>query len=98
MYKSISLSELEKLLNESDIHLVDVREADEYEAGHIPGASHLPLSGFPENIDALSKDKKHYLICASGGRSGMAADYLSQEDYDVVNVEGGMMKWQGAVE
>src|SRR5699024_899448 len=98
MYKSIDSSDFKKILNEKQIHVVDVREQDEYDAGHIPGASHLPLSGFPENVKELSKDKKHYLICASGGRSSMACNQLDAAGFDGVNVEGGMMQWRGDIE
>lgn len=98
MYKSIDSSNLEKILKEKQVHVVDVREQDEYDAGHIPGVSHLPLSGFPENVNQLSKDQKHYLICASGGRSSMACDQLDAAGFDVVNVDGGMMQWRGDIE
>jgi rhodanese-related sulfurtransferase len=98
MYKTIHSSDLEKLIQNKDVHVVDVREQDEYDMGHIPGVSHLPLSGFPENIHELDKDKKHYLVCASGGRSGMASDYLDEAGFDVVNVDGGMNQWRGEIE
>lgn len=98
MYKTIHTSDLEKIISEKNVHIVDVREQDEYDAGHIPGVSHLPLSDFPNNLHGLDKEKEHYLICASGGRSSMASDYLSEAGFHVVNVDGGMMQWQGEIE
>src|SRR5699024_5636722 len=98
MYKSIDSSQLEKIVKEKQVHVVDVREQDEYDAGRIPGVSHLPLSGFSENVNQLSKDKKHYLIYASGGRSSMACDQLDAAGFDVVNVDDGMMQWRGDIE
>lgn len=98
MYQAINTTELEKLMKEENIHVIDVREQDEYEAGHIPGVTHLPLSGFPDNIPELENNQKHYLICASGGRSGMAAEHLSKRGYEAVNVEGGMGTWEGNIE
>lgn len=98
MYKTIHSSDLEKLIKDENVHVVDVREQDEFDMGHIPGASHLPLSGISEHINELDKDKQHYLVCASGGRSRMASDYLHEAGFDVVNVDGGMAQWRGDIE
>lgn len=88
--ESISTSDLEKM---SDVQIIDVREKDEYAMGHIPGAKNLPLS----KIHTAKVKGKAYLICQSGMRSKQAASYLRKQGCDVVNVNGGMMKWMGKV-
>lgn len=98
MYKNVTSQELEQLIKNENITVVDVREQDEYQSGHIPGVKNAPLSDFPENIHLIDKSKKNYIVCAAGGRSSMACDFLSAQGYDVVNVDGGMTTWKGAIE
>ncbi|WP_114165259.1 rhodanese-like domain-containing protein [Exiguobacterium sp. TNDT2] len=97
--QSIHATELrEKLENGESLHIIDVREQDEYDAGHIPHVPLYPLSEFPGVTDKLAKDNVYYIICRSGGRSQTAGDYLESEGYKVVNVEGGMLAWDGDIE
>lgn len=74
--------------------LVDVREIDEYEAGRIPGAINLPLSQFQMRTGEIDSEKTVILVCASGGRSGLAAEYLATIGYDdLYNLVDGTMGW-----
>jgi rhodanese-related sulfurtransferase len=75
--------------------LFDVRNPDEYAAGHVPGAVLVPLPQLAERMDTFEAHKGEtiYLICQSGGRSGRAAQYLSSQGYDVVNILGGTGGW-----
>jgi rhodanese-related sulfurtransferase len=78
-----------------DAVLVDVREPHEWEAGHAPGAIHIPLGELPSRIGELPEtDDAVAIVCRSGGRSARAVQWLAQQGYDVVNVEGGMLEWQ----
>ncbi|MVA76926.1 rhodanese-like domain-containing protein [Auraticoccus sp. F435] len=77
-----------------DAHLVDVREADEWAAGHAERAQHLPLTELTARLDELPADDEVYLICRSGGRSARAAAWLNQNGFSAVNVAGGMGEWQ----
>lgn len=80
-----------------DAVLVDVREPHEWEAGHAPGAIHIPLGELPSRIGELPEtDDAVAIVCRSGGRSARAVQWLAQQGYDVVNVEGGMLEWQRA--
>ncbi|MDO5740458.1 MAG: rhodanese-like domain-containing protein [Ornithinimicrobium sp.] len=80
-----------------DALIVDVREPDEWAAGHAPGALHLPLGDIPSRLDELPEtDRSLAIICRSGGRSGRAVQWLVQQGFDVVNVEGGMRAWRDA--
>lgn len=72
--------------------LVDVREVDEYEGGHIPGALNIPLSGLLERMDEVQNNA--VLICASGNRSSQAAHYLaSHGKQGLMNLTGGTFGW-----
>ena len=78
--------------------LIDVRGADEYAAGHVPGAMLLPLNTLTARVDEIPADGDVYLICRSGGRSAQAADYLERQcgRVNLINVEGGTMAWAAA--
>lgn len=74
--------------------LLDVREPDEWAAGHAPGAELVPLQQVPSaNLDTRTPI---LTICRSGARSAQAAAFLSARGHDVANVEGGMNAWSSA--
>lgn len=77
--------------------LLDVREDDEWQAGHAEGALHIPMSEFVarygELTEAAPQDGRINVICRSGGRSAQVAMYLGQQGLDAVNVAGGMEVW-----
>lgn len=76
--------------------LLDVREPDEWAAGHAPGAVHIPLGELPARVgelNALPDDKPLYVVCRSGGRSARATAWLNASGWDAVNVAGGMISW-----
>lgn len=74
--------------------LLDVREGDEWQLGHAPGAVHIPLSDVPARYGELDPDADLYVICRQGGRSLEAVKYLVNMGYEAVNVVGGMVAWQ----
>jgi rhodanese-related sulfurtransferase len=76
--------------------LVDVREQDEWDAGHAPAAHLVPMSTISDHLDELPKDEQFLVICHSGGRSRRVTDMLLAAGFDAVNVEGGMMAWRDA--
>ncbi|WP_169795249.1 rhodanese-like domain-containing protein [Streptomyces chattanoogensis] len=82
----------------SEDFLLDVREDDEWEAGHAQGALHIPMSEFVARYGELSEAApeggKVYVLCRVGGRSAQVAQYLVQQGIDAVNVEGGMQAWE----
>ncbi|MGO1173638.1 MAG: rhodanese-like domain-containing protein [Actinomycetaceae bacterium] len=75
--------------------VLDVREDDEWEAGHAPGAVHIPLGELADRADELG-DEDILVVCRTGGRSGRAAQWLNQAGYDAWNVDGGMLGWARA--
>lgn len=80
----------------ADAVLVDVREHDEWDAGHIGGAVHLPLSEVPQRLGDLPEAETLYVVCRSGNRSGRAAAWLNAQGIEAVNVAGGMLAWAAA--
>ena len=77
------------------IVLLDVREDDEWQAGHAPGAVHVPLGQVPSRLAELPEGELH-VVCRSGGRSQQAAAWLSRNGVDAANVAGGMQAWAAA--
>lgn len=73
--------------------LLDVRELDEWIAGHAPGAIHIPLMELPGRLDLLPTDRRIVCICRSGGRSSRATEFLDSHGFDAVNMVGGMKAW-----
>jgi rhodanese-related sulfurtransferase len=76
-----------------DAALLDVREIDEWDAGHAPGARHLPMSELTARVAELPDDDPLYVVCRSGGRSARVVAYLAGQGYPAVNVDGGMQSW-----
>jgi rhodanese-related sulfurtransferase len=73
--------------------LLDVREDDEWEAGHGALATHISLGDVPDHVDDLPRDRVIVCICRSGARSGRASKFLLEQGFEAVNMEGGMMAW-----
>lgn len=77
--------------------VLDVRQADEYAAGHVPGARHLMAGDLPDRLAELPRDRAIATICASGYRASVAASLLRQAGFHhVAWVEGGLPTWQAA--
>jgi rhodanese-related sulfurtransferase len=89
----IPVNELTTLVENGSL-VVDVREPDEYESGHIPGAILVPLSTVLSNTSEFESDETVYVVCRSGGRSMQACEMLHEVGVlNVVNVAGGTMGW-----
>lgn len=76
--------------------LLDVRNADEWEAGHAPGALWIPLDELERARTEVPINRPVQCICRSGGRSVKAAEALISWGFDAVNVVGGMQAWEAA--
>ena len=66
--------------------------------GMIPGAIHMPLGSVPERTDELDSSKSYIVVCKGGVRSANACEYLKEKGFDVTNLEGGMMAYDGELE
>ena len=90
--KSISVQQLSARV---ETPLIDVREVDEFAAGHVPGAVNIPMSVIGGRLEELP-DGAFDVICAVGGRSGRVVEALEARGYDVTNVDGGTNEWIAA--
>lgn len=78
--------------------LIDVREPNEFEAGHILGARNIPMSQLRMRMQELRPDKPVYLYCQSGSRSARAAQFLYRKGYkDLTQLKGGFKGWSGKI-
>jgi rhodanese-related sulfurtransferase len=80
----------------ADLHLLDVREDDEWTAGHIDGAQHIPLRELSARLAELPKEKTVVAVCRSGVRSEAAVRGLRRLGYQAENLEGGVNAWDRA--
>ena len=76
--------------------ILDVRQPDEFRAGHITGAKLIPLNELHRRMGELPKGREIVCVCASGSRSASAAKTLLKEGYTVFDMQGGMLAWRRA--
>ena len=80
----------------ADAYLLDVREPEEWTAGHAPDAVHLPLGELPARLDDVPADREVVVVCRSGARSAQATVFLNRAGRRAVNLDGGMQAWAAA--
>jgi rhodanese-related sulfurtransferase len=81
----------------ADAVLLDVREDDEWTAGHAPGALHVPMMSVPARTDEIPTDRDVVVICRVGQRSAQVVAYLRQRGWErIANLDGGMADWEAA--
>jgi rhodanese-related sulfurtransferase len=94
---AVSAQELnEKLKSENSPLVIDVREPEEYQDGHILRAKLIPLGELQQRLGQLPKDQEIVCVCASGSRSSSATRALINAGYLAINMNGGMYGWQRA--
>ena len=82
---------------DGDAYLLDVREPDEWAAGHAPDAHHLPMMEIPARMSEIPAETDVVVVCRSGARSGRVVSYLIGQGWDNVrNLDGGMRSWAAA--
>ena len=83
-----------------DAVVLDIREQDEWDRGHAPGAVHIPMGDLPARVDELApfldRDEPLLVTCRSGGRVARTLPWLAQQGYEVANMAGGMRAWHAA--
>jgi rhodanese-related sulfurtransferase len=89
-------NEVAELVVHSQIQLIDVRETDEYEAGRIAGARHIPLAQLPAEVAGLDPERTIVFYCRSGSRSAMATEAFRGAGFDAHNMAGGLLDWDAA--
>ena len=93
----VDIHTVAEIKDREDVFLLDVREQWEYDEGHIPGVTLLPIGEVPARLDEIPTDKEVIVTCRSGNRSGQVTDYLRQNGFDNVhNMQGGIVAWDEA--
>jgi rhodanese-related sulfurtransferase len=93
--KEVSREEAQKLI-EDGAQLVDVRVQHEWDAGHIAGATHLPLAELSARASEIDPERPVVLYCRGGNRSSMAASALAEAGYDAAKLTEGIVGWDAA--
>ena len=96
MYQQITPQEAKKIMDRGELYvLLDVREQDEYDAGHIPGALLIPYTQIDEKAEGFISDKDKLILvyCRSGRRSKIASESLAKLGYTNVKEFGGIIDW-----
>ncbi|HEX8958844.1 MAG TPA: rhodanese-like domain-containing protein [Solirubrobacterales bacterium] len=91
---TIDVGEVRKRVAEG-AQLVDVRDDHEWEAGHIPGAIHIPLPQLGERVGEIDRERPVVLYCRGGSRCEMATEALAAAGFDAAKLEGGVGGWSG---
>lgn len=92
--ENVTVHDAQMLLRDGAL-LLDVRQSSEFELGHAPEALHIPLAELPDQLARLEKNRRILCVCRSGGRSARASEFLLEQGYDALSVEGGMLAWAG---
>ena len=86
----ITFDDFYQLYQKESLSVLDVREVEEFEVLHLEGVRNFPLSKLTDTFEKLDKDNLYYVICKSGMRSARACQFLAEQGYEVINVQGGM--------
>jgi rhodanese-related sulfurtransferase len=86
----------EEAAHRADLHVLDVREPEEWRAGRIAGSQHLPLGQLRERLGDVPKDRTILTVCRHGNRSDAAARGLRTLGYTAENLQGGLTAWAQA--
>lgn len=95
--ESTEVPQLAEQLQADTVQVLDVRSAAEYDAGHIPGARHVPLGDLPQRMDALSRARPTVVHCQTGARAAIGASLLDARGFPRVRtLRGGFAAWRAA--
>jgi rhodanese-related sulfurtransferase len=94
--QEIQPQEAQQLVEGGTAVVVDVRDEDEYEAGHIAGAKHVPFDRLNDEAAGVAKGNKVLFYCKSGDRSATAASAFAGSGFDAYSISGGLEAWAEA--
>ena len=96
-FRSVDAEQFAREIEREEVQLVDVRTAEEFAEGHIPGAVNMDVNGvaFEAQIATLDTERPVALYCRSGRRSKVAAEKVVKAGFEVVELDGGILSWTG---
>lgn len=96
-FRSVDAEQFAREIEREEVQLVDVRTAEEFAEGHIPGAVNMDVNGvaFEAQIATLDTERPIALYCRSGRRSKVAAEKVAKAGFEVVELDGGILSWTG---
>ena len=95
-YTDLSSEDFKKGMHDKDAVIIDVRTVSEFQSGKLKGARNIDImgSGFMDKVQNLPKDKKYFIYCRSGSRSGQACELMARMGFkNLNNMAGGIAKW-----
>jgi hydroxyacylglutathione hydrolase len=94
---SVDVETAYNLHDNPDVFMLDVREPDEFAAGHIPGITLISMGDIASRLNEIPKDKEVIVTCRTGNRSAQVTDFLRAQGFtNVHNMEGGIVAWEEA--
>jgi hydroxyacylglutathione hydrolase len=94
---NVDVDTVEAVRQNPGVYLLDVREPNEYAAGHIPGITLIPMGEVAARLSELPRDKEIIVTCRTGNRSSQVADLLREQGFtNVHNMTGGIVAWEEA--
>lgn len=98
-YENIDNETAKEMIDNDEVVIIDVRTQEEYDEGHLPNSTLLPLDEIEDRLSELDKDKAYLLVCNSGNKSGQAGEILGENGFEkVYNLETGIKKWPYEIE
>jgi rhodanese-related sulfurtransferase len=88
-------SQVKEALDKGDVLLIDVREPYEWDAGRIPGSTHIELERLASRADGVPSDRPIVFSCRLGVRSAMAMQAFRASGWDAYHMGGGIERWVG---
>lgn len=94
---TVDVQTVASIKDRDDVVVLDVREQWEYDEGHIPGVTLIPMEQVANRLAEIPTDKEVIVTCRSGNRSAQITDFLRQQGFDNVhNMDGGILAWEAA--
>jgi rhodanese-related sulfurtransferase len=95
--ETVDVQTVATIKERDDVIVLDVREQWEYDEGHIPGVTLIPMGEVVNRLNEIPTDKEVIVTCRSGNRSGQITDFLREQGFDNVhNMDGGILAWEAA--
>lgn len=94
---NVDVETVSSIKADSDVFVLDVREQWEYDEGHIPGVTLIPMAEISNRLSEIPTDQEVIVTCRTGNRSSQVADFLRQQGFENIhNMEGGIVAWEAA--